>query len=101
MNLPELKWNCPQPSCLYHTYGLQVRQAEEVFRICAEREKRLQRVLNWAAGQRERLREWQRPVSRTQVDKALQEWEVWRVLTSQNKGHGYYTACTVCRWGLH
>ncbi|XP_014000581.2 nesprin-2a isoform X3 [Salmo salar] len=55
--------------------GSQVRQAEEVFRICAEREKRLQRVLNWAAGQRERLREWQRPVSRTQVDKALQEWE--------------------------
>lgn len=51
--------------------------------------------------ERERLREWQRPVSRTQVDKALQEWEVWRVLTSQNKGHGYYTACTVCRWGLH
>nr|XP_023829559.1 nesprin-2-like isoform X3 [Salvelinus alpinus] len=55
--------------------GSQVCQAEELFRICAEREKRLRRVLSWAVGQRERLREWQRPVSQTQVDKALQEWE--------------------------
>ncbi|XP_036841097.1 nesprin-2 isoform X1 [Oncorhynchus mykiss] len=55
--------------------GSQVHQAEEMFRICAEREKRLRRVLSWAAGLRERLREWQRPVSQTQVDKALQEWE--------------------------
>ncbi|XP_071226495.1 nesprin-2a isoform X1 [Salvelinus alpinus] len=55
--------------------GSQVCQAEELFRICAEREKRLRRVISWAVGQRERLREWQRPVSQTQVDKALQEWE--------------------------
>ncbi|XP_052326819.1 nesprin-2 isoform X7 [Oncorhynchus keta] len=55
--------------------GSQVHQAEELFRICAEREKRLRRVLSWAAGLRERLREWQRPVSQTQTYKALQEWE--------------------------
>ncbi|CAB1343036.1 unnamed protein product [Coregonus sp. 'balchen'] len=55
--------------------GSQVRHAEELFHTCADREKRLRRVLSWAEGERKKLREWQRPVSQTQVDKALLEWE--------------------------
>uniref|UniRef100_A0AAY5KVL8 KASH domain-containing protein n=1 Tax=Esox lucius TaxID=8010 RepID=A0AAY5KVL8_ESOLU len=55
--------------------GSQMRRAEELFRSCTDREKRLGRVLTWAVRQRERMREWQAPVSQTQVGRALLAWE--------------------------
>ncbi|KAJ8009226.1 hypothetical protein DPEC_G00086690 [Dallia pectoralis] len=55
--------------------GSQMSHAEDLLRTCTVRPNGLGRALSWAAGLKERMSDWQTPVSQTQVKKALLEWE--------------------------
>ncbi|KAG7466266.1 hypothetical protein MATL_G00163020 [Megalops atlanticus] len=53
----------------------QTRYVEQLLHACADRENKLQLLRCWVVGQRERMRQIERPVSRSSAEKALKECE--------------------------
>ncbi|KAM9703427.1 nesprin-2-like [Menidia menidia] len=54
---------------------IQIHEAEQIHRTCADRERSLQRLLGWTEQQKKQLKLWKRPSSQTLACKALQECE--------------------------